>query len=111
MNALTNKEIISEAKHNTRMVYCGQSCGHDSYKLQDWIDSKNAWYESSSQYFYSSAKSHLKESYIENICSIVYLGDYCAYDPYYVHDYSDWRQFARIIINTARKNKRGIFAE
>ena len=109
---MTNKAIISQAKSDSRMVYAGQNCGYDSYKLQDWIQDKNAWYEHSSQYFYSQAKSILKESYISNVFAILYPDDmYMRHSSTYsVHNYNDWRQYAREIINHARTNQQGIFA-
>ena len=108
----TNKEILAQAKHDSRMVYAGQNCGYDSYKLQDWCEDKNVWYEHSSQYFYSQAKSILKESYISNVFSILYPDDMYMRNSsaYSVHRYNDWRQYAREIINHARVNQQGIFA-
>ncbi len=104
----TNKEIIAMAKENSCMVYAGKNCGYDTYKLQNWDKKRNAWIESSSVYFYSQAKSKLKELYIENVSEIVY-DDCNAGDAYRVYDYVDWRQYARIVINKARQNSHGIF--
>ena len=108
----TNKEILAQAKSDSRMVYVGQSYGYDSYKLQDWNEDKNAWFESCSQYPYSSAKHVLKHHYIDRVLEIIYPDDLYQQTCYNnrVDHYNDWRQYAREIINNARVNQQGIFA-
>lgn len=90
------------------MVYTG----NNQYRIDSWDEKRNAWYQDNNNRSYHASLVVLRESYIETVLNIAFAGKpQCLYSPYHVEDYQDWRTFARIIINTARKNNAGIFSE
>lgn len=108
MNTFTNKAIIAKAKSESRMVYNGNG----QYHVDTFDAKRNAWYQGYVNANHSYALMLLRESYIGNVIDYVFdRKPQCLFSVYVVEDYQDWRTYARIIINTARKHNVGIFSE
>ena len=109
---MTTKQILEKANNNTEIIFAGNFAGRSQYRLHDWNEKSNAWYESTSTFNYPMALLHLKESRIETVARELY-GEawYYSVDLNNIQSYTDWRELARKMINHARKNNLGIFSE